>query len=118
MRECYLSMGCTRALRQPSLQVGKWTPWFPCTERQLEEHPTQKKLKAVSDVVQHTTLLIFYKTKSALYLNDVVDRQNHFSPLYRVNRVLFQRPILLLQQTVKHRGNLRHLAQKEKKIER
>lgn len=39
---------------------------------------------------------------NVLYLDDVVDGENRFSPLHRVNRVLLQTALLLLQQTIKH----------------
>lgn len=43
------------------------------------------------------------------HLDDVVDGENHLGPLHRVDRVLLQTPLLLLQQTIKHGGDLRHL---------
>ena len=50
-----------------------------------------------------------HSTGSSVYLDDGVDSQNHFGPLHRVDRALLQAPLLLVQQTVEHRGDLRHL---------
>ena len=41
-----------------------------------------------------------------VYLDNVVDSENRLSPLHRVDRVLLQTPLLLLQQAVEHRGDL------------
>lgn len=55
-----------------------------------------------------TRLLLLLRAWS--YLNDTVHVQNHLCPLHRVHRVLLQAALLLLQQALKHRGDLGHLA--------